>query len=514
MSGNELEFKQRKLSLIQRFFIMCSGADKGIIEECPTEWNKYAGIGAAIFFTGVFACLSGGYALYTVFRVDQFDESGKIINIIDTNALWFAIPFGLLWGAVIFNLDRFIVSTFHKSNETNSLKKFGKEFVQAFPRIILAAIIAITISKPIEIKIFENRLAEQIKNNKNAAFTKNKNDNDSIYEISEQEERVGNLEATLVELNGRLTTDPQNVIDLITDRTAANETLTLIRKENGYKINENKNKKEEIRKNPNSYIHTVDSLGNRVNTGRYTQAAINSRSELQKDIDKWETEIENQINTVNQINEKIQKDRDEHRKQTRLEITKRTAQRDSTETQLNNSKNSAKVKTEEEDQITQRAYSNNFITQLEALGDLTKITDKDDEETRNKKRTMWQVSIVITLLFFVIELAPILTKLLTKRGAYDEILDRTESEKKIEQEDIISRKKIEIEELLRRADEAAKLRGNVMIQMQQDKLDTELQNNKAILDKIVNVQQNLAFAAIDKWGAEQKAMINSNSTTS
>jgi hypothetical protein len=39
----------RKPSGLQNFFILCSGADKEIIKDCPTEWNKFAGIGATIF---------------------------------------------------------------------------------------------------------------------------------------------------------------------------------------------------------------------------------------------------------------------------------------------------------------------------------------------------------------------------------------------------------------------------------------------------------------------------------
>jgi Holliday junction resolvasome RuvABC endonuclease subunit len=47
--------------------------------------------------------------------------------------------FGIVWGLLIFNLDRFIVSTIRKRD------RFSSEFLQATPRIILAIIIAIVI---------------------------------------------------------------------------------------------------------------------------------------------------------------------------------------------------------------------------------------------------------------------------------------------------------------------------------------------------------------------------------
>ncbi|GHV06203.1 hypothetical protein FACS189416_6640 [Bacteroidia bacterium] len=107
------------------------------------------------------------------------------------------------------------------------------------------------------------------------------------------------------------------------------------------------------------------------------------------------------------------------------------------------------------------------------MGDLT-----DSDSTMNI------VSWFLTLLFLTIELAPILTKLITKRGSYDEILDRTEYELMVEQKEIISRKNSEINALLIQAEEAAKLNAEVRMKADKDKLDVELQGNKAILDDI------------------------------
>lgn len=97
-------------------------------------------MGAAVFFTGMLASLSGGYAFFTVFE----------------NAFW-AIAFGLLWGVIIFNLDRFIVSTMRK-------KKGGwaKEIFIASPRIVLAVMLAIVISKPLELKIFSKEIDRKL----------------------------------------------------------------------------------------------------------------------------------------------------------------------------------------------------------------------------------------------------------------------------------------------------------------------------------------------------------------
>ena len=138
--------------MLKQFFILCSGADKNLLEGCSEgEQTKYVGIGATVFFTAVMAFIASAYALYTVF-----------------DSVYPALLFGLVWSLLIFNLDRFIVSTIRKRD------KFGSEFLQATPRIILAVIIAIVISKPLEIKIFEKEINTVLLKEKNAMALNNK----------------------------------------------------------------------------------------------------------------------------------------------------------------------------------------------------------------------------------------------------------------------------------------------------------------------------------------------------
>lgn len=124
---------------LQDFFLFCSGTSRSIINRSPIDKNKYSGIGATIFFTGVFASIAGGFALYTVFQ-----------------SYFVACIFGLLWGLMIFNLDRYIVM---------SMKKKGKvfsELMTAFPRLILAVLIAFVIAKPLELKLFQSEINSEL----------------------------------------------------------------------------------------------------------------------------------------------------------------------------------------------------------------------------------------------------------------------------------------------------------------------------------------------------------------
>jgi len=131
---------------ITNFFWFCSGAHVPTLLKTPTEQNKYVGIGATIFFTGLFAAIAGAYALYFVF-------SGSSM------AVFTAIIFGLIWGTAIFNMDRYIVSTISKNAGP------FRQFLQATPRFILAILIGIVISRPLELKVFDKEIKEQLQVN-------------------------------------------------------------------------------------------------------------------------------------------------------------------------------------------------------------------------------------------------------------------------------------------------------------------------------------------------------------
>jgi hypothetical protein len=124
---------------IKHFFWLCSGAHIPLLRKAETESSKYAGIGATIFFTGIFAALAGSFALYTV-----FDNP------------WIASLLGLVWGLMIFNLDRYIVSSMRKEGNT------ARELKTALPRIILAVLISLIIAKPLEMKIFEKEIQSEL----------------------------------------------------------------------------------------------------------------------------------------------------------------------------------------------------------------------------------------------------------------------------------------------------------------------------------------------------------------
>jgi TM2 domain-containing membrane protein YozV len=234
--------------MLKQFFILCSGADKNTLETCSEgEQTKFTGIGATVFFTAVMAFIASSYALFTV-----FDNP------------YIAMGFGLVWGLLIFNLDRFIVSTIRKTNV------FWSEFGQAAPRIILAIIIAIVISKPLEIKIFEKEIntvllkeknAMAIKNKKEISnyfqsdLDKNKSESDNLkVQISNKEKEVNAYyETYIAEAEGTAGTKKLGKGPVFREKIAkhnlAKKELDSLQKTNATKIAENETKSKKLQDN-------------------------------------------------------------------------------------------------------------------------------------------------------------------------------------------------------------------------------------------------------------------------
>ncbi|MBC7848352.1 MAG: DUF4407 domain-containing protein [Chitinophagaceae bacterium] len=139
------------------FLWWCAGAHQKLLNRFPSEHSKYAGLGGVLLATFVLATLSAGYAVHSVFG----------------NWMW-TIAFAVIWGLIIFNFDRFLVSTMRKYGVSKR-----KQLWMAVPRLLLAVLIGVTIARPLELKIFEKEINVKVVENLHAKMQKN----DSLLQI-------------------------------------------------------------------------------------------------------------------------------------------------------------------------------------------------------------------------------------------------------------------------------------------------------------------------------------------
>ena len=190
-------YKSPKASFLMKQLWKASGADSYILERSTyTDHVKYACLGGIVLATGFMAAMAGGYAFYVVFGPRG---SGSANLPLDYTAALMSIVFGCIWGLIIFNIDRFIVASTGKGDGTEAIT-FG-EIKSALPRMLMGIIIAFTISKPMELKMFSTEIDVELVNRQQAKkmeFTKGINA-DLDPKIADLREEIAELRSFLKE---------------------------------------------------------------------------------------------------------------------------------------------------------------------------------------------------------------------------------------------------------------------------------------------------------------------------
>ncbi len=147
------------VGLWTRLLWYACGADPQLLARCPhSDRVKFQGLGGVVLATALLAFVSGSYAFYVVFGPKG--GTALVSHPIDPQALGFAMGFGLLWALIIFNIDRFIVASTGKGD--GSEKIAFSELVSALPRVLMATLIGVALSAPLEIRILETEIDTEL----------------------------------------------------------------------------------------------------------------------------------------------------------------------------------------------------------------------------------------------------------------------------------------------------------------------------------------------------------------
>jgi hypothetical protein len=165
---NNKYYQSPEPSWLMRQFWKACGADEYLLRRSTySDQIKYFCLGGIVVATGAMAALAGGYAFYTIFEPkgnaldnmlsnEAIKAGAKAKDFVHFPTVVLSSIFGLIWGMIIYNIDRFIVTSTGKGDGTEAIT--GQEFRSAIPRIIMGLIIALTISKPIEIRMFKTEI--------------------------------------------------------------------------------------------------------------------------------------------------------------------------------------------------------------------------------------------------------------------------------------------------------------------------------------------------------------------
>lgn len=129
----------KKMNLVTRFFCSCAGADTSTLNQCNSaEQRKMAIIGSTVLITPLLGIASGTFAMLTF-----------------SNNLQLSVGFGLLWGFIIFVIERAVVAN----------TRPGEFNMAVIARLLLAMIFAMVIAVPMELKVFEDAIQEKLVSN-------------------------------------------------------------------------------------------------------------------------------------------------------------------------------------------------------------------------------------------------------------------------------------------------------------------------------------------------------------
>jgi hypothetical protein len=204
-----------KSNAVARFLWKAAGGDRYLLERATySDQVKYVCLGGIVFATGAMAGLAGGYAFYTI-----FEPRGSAI---DYTTSWsttiMSFIFGIAWGLMIFNIDRFIVTSTGKGDGTEAIT--WDEIKGALPRIIMGTIIALTISKPVEIRMFKTEIDIKLREKQLEQQSEYQAKVDKTYRDREKtlEKDFGEIAEERNSLNDRIKAAEKEYIDQLNGR--------------------------------------------------------------------------------------------------------------------------------------------------------------------------------------------------------------------------------------------------------------------------------------------------------
>lgn len=132
--------RRREQLTLGRFLRRFTGVDEKVLASVPQERSRYTSLGGVVVSTALIAGASVLGALTLLSQVSPL----------------YLVPVAVLWGLIIANVDRFLITSLHGDNDGWS--RWGNVLI----RLALAVVIGVFIAEPLTLKIFQERLDRQI----------------------------------------------------------------------------------------------------------------------------------------------------------------------------------------------------------------------------------------------------------------------------------------------------------------------------------------------------------------
>ncbi|MDF5756327.1 DUF4407 domain-containing protein [Spongiactinospora sp. TRM90649] len=141
--------RRRETPTLGAFLRRFTGVDEKILASVPQERSRYTSLGGIVVSTALIAGTSmlGG------------------LTLLSQASLLYLVPIAVLWGLIIANIDRFLITGLHGDND--GWFRWGNVLI----RLALAIVIGVFIAEPLTLKIFQERLDRQIMEERDNAIS-------------------------------------------------------------------------------------------------------------------------------------------------------------------------------------------------------------------------------------------------------------------------------------------------------------------------------------------------------
>ncbi|WP_185443162.1 DUF4407 domain-containing protein [Kribbella qitaiheensis] len=128
------------------------GANLGVLKKVPLAQQRFVGMGLVFLSTASLAGLSMWFALSSGVKVPKLA----------------AVPIALFWAAVVLGLDRFLTM------QMASASTLWAKLWMAVPRLVIAAVIGVVVSQPLVLRIFSDDISASVQRQITATSGTNK----------------------------------------------------------------------------------------------------------------------------------------------------------------------------------------------------------------------------------------------------------------------------------------------------------------------------------------------------
>lgn len=439
---------------LQHFIWWVAGADKEKLEKCPADQKRMGAIGMVIMTTSLVAFIAGTVAAL-FFTQKGTDETGK---------LGWSLAFGVLWMIIIFMIDRSLVVTMKK----NPKKKHpNRALIGPFLfRMVLAVIIALMMSIPLELYIFRD-------------FISNNRDDFSLIEI----ERTKNNNEVAMGKSGLKGERDKQEAQFARDSSEyqrVSEEIKIIRDS----IERKNNKIKRLQDDNNQYWIRInhlksDTTSNHDNEISRVERKIKSNKTIIKDLNA-------EIDSYNkQINEKEKPLSDAYKRM--MEDQGRIDYYSDRISEIDNISDTLQKR-----RGTIQNNSGRFFRDYQILNNMISKRDEETGKLLNPNELLffW----LIRIIFFLIELLPTLVKVITPVGEYDSLAYEEEEALK----NYFSSEEFHIK--IKQKQEAL-FQHDIDVQKDQNEIDRNTRRD--MLEQMGQTQKEVAEKYIMKWKQEK-----------